>query len=62
MKKLQGRKLMLHRETMHRLESLAPVRGAFGQAVGIEKPVTSPLCVSTCCGGCETAIAEAGVF
>jgi hypothetical protein len=57
MKKLQGRRLALNRETVLRLESLAPIRvAAFGPAAGVVKvPETSPLCVSTCCGGCETA-------
>jgi hypothetical protein len=58
MKKLQGRRLTLNRETVLRLESLAPVRAPlFGAAAGVVRvPETSPLCVSTCCGGCETAV------
>lgn len=53
MKRLQGRKLTLHRETVLRLESLKPVRAAaYGPLAGIKEPETSPLCVSTCCGSC----------
>jgi hypothetical protein len=58
MKKLQEKRLRLNRETVLRLERMMPVRGAAGLEVGIvetTKPVTSPLCVSTCCGGvCAT--------
>jgi hypothetical protein len=55
MKKVQGKRLRLHRETVLRLERIAPIRAAaFGPMAGIVKvPETSPLCVSTCCGGCD---------
>jgi len=55
MKKTQPKKLRLHRETVLRLEHLAPIRAAaFGRLAGLGKiPETSPLCVSTCCGGCD---------
>jgi hypothetical protein len=55
MKKMQSRRLRLHRETVLRLESIAPIRAAaFGPLAGLGKiPETSPLCVSTCCGGCN---------
>jgi hypothetical protein len=60
MKKLQEKRLRLNRETVLRLERLMPVRGAAGQVVGIgptnPPPETSPLCVSTCCGGCDTQV------
>jgi len=55
MKKLQWKRLTLHRETVLRLERIAPVRAAaFGPLAGttVKEPETSPLCVSTCCGGC----------
>ncbi len=61
MRKLYEKKLRLNRETVLRLESLRPVRGADGQLVGIgptqPPPQTSPFCVSTCCGGtCATEL------
>ncbi len=59
MKKMHDRKLRLNRETVLRLERLAPARGAAAQA-GVVRPTdppeTSPLCVSTCCGGCDTQL------
>jgi hypothetical protein len=57
MKKLQEKRLRLNRETVLRLERLAPVHAAAGPLAGVGKiPETSPLCVSTCCGGCDTQL------
>jgi hypothetical protein len=53
--KKQGKRLVLHRETVLCMQNLTPVRAAaFGPLAGIGKiPDTSPLCVSTCCGSCD---------
>jgi hypothetical protein len=56
MKKLQEKRLRLNRETVLQLERMAPVRAA-GPLAGVGKiPETSPLCISTCCGGCDTQL------
>jgi hypothetical protein len=51
--KKQVRQLALHRETVLCLQSLKPMHAALAGVV-VPVPETSPLCVSTCCGGCGT--------